>query len=179
MLNYYPVFEAAIKNSFIDKTVPTILKSIEECKEKVRQYEAKQEMNAKSKTKMPTTPSLQSRRAESDYEDDEGDEEEGENDYDSGDSFIAEDDQDMGSIELKVTPKKKNKKKLQQEQEEINEMERPNIPGNKSLDKSPAFLYVDVESTHLDHLGVLQLCHVFERRVHSFLKFGQRSALTE
>lgn len=146
MLKYYPVFESMIKNLFIDKTLPTILKSIDECKEKVRQHEAKLELLTKSKAIMPATPSLQSKRSDRGYSDDEGDEEEGENDYDSEDSFIAEDDGDLGSFEVKATPKKKIRKRQQEEEAEINEMERPNIPGNKSLDTSPVNLYVDVSS---------------------------------
>lgn len=144
MLGYFPVFESTIKSSFIENTVPSILKSIDDCKERIRQYEANIELSALKKNKVPTTPSLASLLSENEYEHSGDEEDEADNEYDSGDSFIAEDEEVENSLVMKATPKKKSKRRKEQEEQEIDEFQKPNIPGNKSLDKSPIYLYSDV-----------------------------------
>lgn len=175
MLGYYPVFESAMKDRFIDDTMPSLLQSIEECKEKIRQYEANLELSAHKKNQIPATPSLASLLSENEYEHSANEAGDEENEYDSGDSFIAEDEEDDDSMVMKATPKKKSKRRKEQEVQVINELQKPNIPGNKSLDKSPIFLYSDVR--HLltsGHPRVLQRDQFLIRRICTFCKPSQR-----
>ena len=151
MLNYYPLLEEDIVSKFLDSSSKEILAIIEECKERVRKYQA-DKANAVSTKQMDDNKMASSykkkKRTESEddvySQDDQVDDED--NEYDDEDSFMADDESaGMDDDKLFATPiKKKTKLDKKRDVEELDALATPAMPGNKNPLDNPMRLFVDV-----------------------------------
>lgn len=157
MVGYYPVFLKRIREVFHSKTIPGAVKVLSQCKEELRQYDANLELAA-SKTLTEATYHSSAKKKRPEFDGEEGDEEEAEDEYDSGDSFLADDGEGEDGPALRATPKKKLRPRAAELDEALESgLQKPQYAGNRSPEVSPLWVFADVNSRDADRPRVLQL----------------------